>query len=108
MYAILGTACAQAQDYILFYGNGCPHCKKVEDFFDKNKVTEKFDIVQKEVFYNKKNLTEMQGYMAKHDLDYQKIGVPFLIINSGADCQYINGDQNIIKHFQEKIDQAGS
>jgi glutaredoxin-related protein len=47
-----------AQEYILFYGNGCPHCAKVEAFFKENKISKKFDIVQKEVFFNKKNLTE--------------------------------------------------
>lgn len=103
---MMSSAFSYAQDYILFYGNGCPHCKNVEDFFDKNQITEKFDIIQKEVFYNKNNLKEMQWYMGKHDLTYEKIGVPFLIVNSWEVCEYINGDQNIIKHFQEKLDQA--
>lgn len=105
LYSVLGTAWASAQDYILFYGNGCPHCKKVEDFLEKNKITEKFNIVQKDVFYNKNNLKEMEGYMKKHDLKYEEIGVPFLIINSWESCNYVNGDQSIIEYFQKKIDQ---
>jgi hypothetical protein len=60
LYFVLGTACAYAQDYILFYGNGCPHCKKVEDFMKANKVTQRLDIVQKEVFFNKTNLKELE------------------------------------------------
>ena len=101
----MSSAFSYAQDYILYYGNGCPHCKNVEDFFKENKIAEKFDVIQKEVFYNKKNLKEMQEHMKQHDLTYEKIGVPFLVITSGTDCDYVNGDQNIIKHFQEKLDQ---
>ena len=26
---------ASAQEYIFFYGNGCSHCAKVEEFFDE-------------------------------------------------------------------------
>jgi glutaredoxin-related protein len=97
-----------AQEYILFYGNGCPHCAKVEQYFKDNKITKKFDIVQKEVFYNATNLKELNGYLAKHDLTYDKIGVPFLIITSGQDCNYINGDQNIIDYFSGQLAQKAS
>ena len=107
VYAILGTACAYAQDYILFYGNGCPHCKKVEDFLTENKISEKWDLSKKEVFFNKTNLKELEWYMQKHDLNYENIEVPFLIINSGADCDYINGDQNIIDYFHQTLTAKG-
>jgi glutaredoxin len=73
---------SSAQEYILFYGNGCPHCAKVEQYIKDNKITQQFDLTQKEVFFNKKNLDEFNGYLQKHTLTYDKIGVPFLIINS--------------------------
>jgi|GEM_PF-1322657 len=92
-----------AQEYILFYGNGCPHCAKVEDYIKDNKITKQFDLTQKEVFFNKKNLNEFNGYLEKHKLTYENIGVPFLIITSGADCNYINGDKNIIEYFSGKL-----
>lgn len=94
-----------AQEYILFYGNGCPHCAKVEQYIKDNQLTKQFDLTQKEVFYNKKNLSEFNGYLQKHSLTYDKIGVPFLIINSGVDCNYINGDANIIEYFSGKLAQ---
>jgi glutaredoxin-related protein len=94
-----------AQEYILFYGNGCPHCAKVEQYFKDNQITKKFDLDQKEVFYNKTNLKEFNGYLEKHNLTYDKIGVPFLLITSGADCNYINGDTNIIEYFSGKLAQ---
>ncbi|MEI6673383.1 MAG: hypothetical protein WCL02_09100 [bacterium] len=92
----------------MFYGNGCPHCAKVQEYIKDNKLTQQFDLAQKEVFYNKKNLNEFNGYLQKHSLTYDKIGVPFLIINSGADCNYINGDANIIEYFSGKLAQIAA
>jgi len=100
---VFSTAFSYAQDYILFYGNGCPHCKKVEDLIKENKVTEKIDLAQKEVFFNRTNLTELNTYLAKFNLTNDKIGVPFLVINSGIDCNYVNGDQNIIEYFTQTL-----
>lgn len=97
-----------AQEYILFYGNGCPHCAKVEQYIKDNQLTQKFDLVKKEVFFNKTNLTELDGYLEKHKLTYDKIGVPFLIINSWTDCNYINGDTNIIEYFSGKLAQIAA
>lgn len=94
-----------AQEYILFYGNGCPHCAAVEDYIKDNTLSKTFDITQKEVFYNKTNRAEFNGYLTKHKLTYDKIGVPFLIINSGSDCNYVNGDKNIIDYFSGKLAQ---
>lgn len=79
-----------AQEYILFYGNGCPHCAQVEKYFKDNSVQEKFDLKLKEVYFNRNNLTELQEYLAKLQLDSTQIGVPFLVINNENECSYIN------------------
>jgi len=92
-----------AQEYILFYGNGCPHCAAVQDYIKTNKLSKTFAIDQKEVFYNTTNRAEFNSYLAKHNLTYDKIGVPFLIITSGTDCNYINGDTNIIDYFSGQL-----
>lgn len=94
-----------AQEYILFYGNGCPHCAKVEEYIKDNNLIKQLDLVKKEVFFNKTNLKEFNGYLEKHTLTYDRIGVPFLIITSGDDCSYINGDTNIIEYFSGKLAQ---
>ncbi len=99
---------SMAQEYILFYGNGCPHCAKVEEYIKDTQLTKKFDLQKKEVFFNKKNLNEFNGYLEKHSLTYDKIGVPFLVITSGADCDYINGDTNIIEYFSGKLAQISA
>lgn len=97
-----------AQEYILFYGNGCPHCAEVEEYIKENALTKKFTLDQKEVFYNKANRAELNSYLAKHKLSYDKIGVPFLIIESGNDCHFVNGDTNIIDYFSSKLAQIKS
>lgn len=98
------TLFTYAQDYILFYGNGCPHCAKVEEYFKDNKVSDKFDLVSKEVYFNKKNLTEFQSYLKKLNLESSQIWVPFLVINSENECSYINWDESIIDFFQKKME----
>lgn len=96
---------SSAQEYLLFYGNGCPHCAKVQQYIKDNGITKQLGLIQKEVFFNKTNLKEFNGYLQKHALTYDNIGVPFLIINSGEDCKYINGDTNIIEYFSGKLAQ---
>jgi glutaredoxin-related protein len=49
-----------AQEYILFYGNGCPHCAKVEEYINQNEIQDKFDLELKEIYFNKSNLVELQ------------------------------------------------
>jgi glutaredoxin len=87
----------------LFYGNGCPHCTAVDSYFKEQNIQKLFDVEKKEVFYHKKNLEEFNAHLAQHGLSYDKIGVPFLIITSGDDCNYINGDVNIIEYFSGKL-----
>ncbi len=101
--AMLGVSIAQ--EYILFYGNGCPHCAEVEQYIKDNDLTEKFDLASKEVFYNKKNLNELNKHLKMHDLTYDNIWVPFLVVTSWTDCDFVNGDINIIEYFSWKLAQ---
>lgn len=93
-----------AQEYILFYGNGCPHCAQVEQYISDNAVDEKIDIDMKEIYFNRDNLADLQVYLDKLGLDTHQIGVPFLVINNEDECSYINGSQSIIDFFQAKLD----
>lgn len=97
-----------AQDYILFYGNGCPHCAKVEKFFEDNKISQKFWVESKEIYFNKNNLKELQWYLEKLNLDSSQIWVPFLVINHKDECTYINWDWPIIEFFDKKLVQSCS
>lgn len=99
-----------AQDYIFFYWNGCPHCAKVEDFFNENDIQKKFSLEKKEIYFNRNNLSEFNEYVKKLNLSSDQVGVPMLIIDSESDsCTYLAGDKSIVDFFQKKLDelQAG-
>lgn len=93
-----------AQEYILFYGNWCPHCAQVEQYIKDNAVDKKFDIEMKEIYFNRSNLADLQVYLNKLGLGTHQIGVPFLVINNENECSYVNGSQSIIDFFQAKLD----
>lgn len=93
-----------AQEYVLFYGNGCPHCAQVEKYITNNGVDKKMDIAMKEIYFNRTNLADLQVYLDKLNLDTHQIGVPFLVINNKNECNYVNGWNAIINFFQAKLD----
>lgn len=85
---------------ILFYGETCPHCKKVEEWLAKNpKIEEKSGLVKKEVYYNQENSKEMVAKAKECQVDEsQGIGVPFLYDKGRC----IMGDQLIINYLSSK------
>jgi len=87
-----------ASEIILFYGVGCTHCAKVEEFIKENKIEEKISFQKKEVYFNKKNANELAGKAKKCGLPTNEIGVPLLW--DGSKC--IVGDEDIINFFKEK------
>jgi len=90
---------AQQTQIILFYGQGCPHCAKVEEYIKENKVKEKIAFEEKEVYYNQNNAKELGEKAKSCGIDQNEIGVPFLW-DSGK-C--LIGDQDIINFFKEKM-----
>jgi len=68
---------------ILFYGDGCPHCKDVEDFMTKNKIEEKVKITKLEVWHNKDNQTILTQVVQKCGIKGDSVGVPFLYDGNG-------------------------
>jgi len=86
-------------EIILYYGIGCPHCAKVEQYIKENNIKDKISFEEKEVYFNQKNALDLQDKAKKCGLDLNNIGVPFLW--DGSQC--IIGDQPIIDFFQQKI-----
>jgi hypothetical protein len=80
---------------ILFYGDGCSHCKIVDDFISQNKIEEKVKFVRLEVFNNKDNANVLLQKATDCKIDQNNIGVPFLW--DGKNC--LVGDQAIINFF---------
>jgi glutaredoxin len=86
---------------ILFYGDGCPHCAKVEEYIKEHKITEKLNFSQLEV-YNDKDNAQLLGEKAQLcNMPTDSIGVP--LFWDRTKC--IIGDQEIIKFFKQKLDE---
>ena len=83
---------------ILFFGDGCPHCQKVEDFIAANDVDKKYDFDIKEVWYNKGNALIMTRVW-KHCGLSGNMSVPLLW--DGTTCH--SGEVEVINYFQTKL-----
>ena len=86
---------------VLFYGIGCPHCAKVEEFIKENKIKEKIVFEEKEVYFNKDNVKKLVEIAKKCGFNEKEIGVPFLWDGENQRC--IVGDEPIINFFKEKL-----
>jgi thiol-disulfide isomerase/thioredoxin len=84
---------------ILFYGDGCPHCKLVSDFIAANNVKTKVAFTELEVFNNEGNAQILLQKAQICKIDTNQVGVPFLWTTSAC----LLGDQDVIKFFQDKI-----
>ncbi|MCK4609026.1 MAG: hypothetical protein KAT71_06065 [Gammaproteobacteria bacterium] len=88
------------QQIIFFYRNQCPHCEKVEAFFQAHNVRAKIPFASKEVSANRRNLMQLVK-IEKHCGMSVKDSVEIPVLWTGSNC--IVGDQNIIKFFQGEI-----
>jgi len=68
---------------VLFYGDGCSHCKDVEDFIAQNKIDDKIKITRMEVWYNKNNAALLAQIAQECGITASTVGVPFLYDGTG-------------------------
>lgn len=85
---------------VLFYADWCPHCQKVEKYFEENGFFEKYDI-QKMNFDDPAN-KELLGKIFEAKGDTGGAGIPAVVI----DDQLIAGDQPIINGFKNTIENS--
>ena len=90
---------AVPEGILLFYGEGCPHCKIVDDFITENKIEEKVNFLRLEVWYNRDNQLILEKVAETCGIKGDTVGVPFLYDGSGR-C--IIGDVDAISFFKEK------
>lgn len=88
---------------ILFYGEGCSHCKIVDDFISQNKVEDKVKFTRLEVWYNKNNQTILGEVILKCGINSNQVGVPFLYdpsAGSGQAGKCFEGQDDVINFFK--------
>ncbi len=84
---------------VFYYGNTCPHCEIVEEWFQANQVEEKMTFQKKEVYDNQANANELTKVAISCGLDANNIGVPFLY----AEGKCLIGSPDIIEYFANKL-----
>jgi len=85
---------------IFFYGDTCPHCKNVEEFFTENDVASRISFEQREVYNSTANASLMADKYKKCGItNTNDMGVPLLW--DGITC--IQGDEPIINYFKSKL-----
>ncbi len=84
---------------LLFEGEKCLSCTKVETFIKNNAVESKVAFTRLEVFGNEFNADMLADKAQTCGLDPAQIGVPFLW--DGKNC--VLGYLDVIKFFQQKI-----
>jgi len=87
-------------DIMIFYGDTCPHCKKVNEYIVANNIDKVIKLQHLEVYNDKSNLELMKQKLelCKNLSDDDKGGVPFMY--SSETC--LVGDQPIIDFLKAK------
>jgi len=88
---------ALPQGYEYFWGDGCPHCAEVQNFFDSWEGYGEANIEKKEAWNNFINAKLMKARAKYCGIPGNKIGVPFLFTPEG-EC--FIGDEPIIDFFE--------
>lgn len=83
--------------YEYFWGDGCPHCAKVDEFFTSWEGRDKVSIDKKEVWKDRNNALLMRERATYCKLPLDNLGVPLLFTPDGK-C--IGGDEPIINFFK--------
>ncbi|MCX6795827.1 MAG: hypothetical protein NT165_03850 [Candidatus Falkowbacteria bacterium] len=94
--AVLIVIALSSSKVILFYGNTCSHCKKVEEYLQSNPSKVKYRFL--EVYDNKENANLMISKAKLCGLNSDNVGIPFLY--DGKKC--LSGDQDIIDWFSKQ------
>lgn len=90
---------AKTDEVILYVGEGCPHCKNVEDFLTSHpQIGKTLKIEQKEVYKNQPNAFELTEKAQSCKMDTRNgVAVPFLYFK--GEC--LTGDQPIIDYLNK-------
>jgi len=100
---VIAVQVAQAQEnskIYLFYGQGCPHCSIVEEYFETQDLYAKYPVEKKEIYSNRDNALLFTSLLTKLGVPENRRGVPLVIIGD----KVIVGDKSIIDNFVTEAD----
>ncbi|MGK2848531.1 MAG: glutaredoxin family protein [Minisyncoccota bacterium] len=83
---------------VYYYGDGCPHCKVIDEFLIANDIAGKMSFEKKEVWKNIKNSNEMKRRAKVCGVAPEGMGVPFVY----AEGQCFVGEPDVKAFFIKK------
>jgi glutaredoxin len=83
--------------YEYFWGEGCPHCKNVDDFLSTWSGKDQFKLDKMEIHNNSVNANKLSVRAQSCNITGNDVGIPFLFTPEGK-C--IVGDVDIINFFK--------
>ncbi len=94
------TVLPKGDEIVIYVGDGCPHCAKVEEHVDDEGYMDIFNLEFKEVYHDSDNAAEFGEVAGFFGVDLFSRGVPFLATSS----EYFIGDKPIIEFLDNKYD----
>lgn len=92
---------AQSTDKIyFFYGDGCPHCTKIEQYFVEQDFYSKYPIEKKEIYFNRDNAVLFNSVMDEKQVPQRQRGVPTIVVGQVV----LIGDKTILDGFVSNAD----
>ena len=91
-----GMALAAPSQNCLFFSTGCAHCGKVDEYFQKNNILEKYNIEKKNINGDAECAQEFNKICQNEGIPLNKRGVPMLYFEG----QCLMGDKPIINFFE--------
>lgn len=101
--SLIGTltkATENTTTYTYFYGQGCGHCIKVENYFETTDIDEKSKLQKYEIWFDQKGRSILEEKLKNLPLTLNEVGTPFLVIQNGEKYSYLMGDTPIIDYFK--------
>ena len=100
-FAIVPSAYAEESNNIyFFYGEGCPHCAQIEEFFESENLYNIYPIDKREIYFNRDNAILFNDLLDKLGVSNEARGVPTVIIGD----KILVGDKPIIDNFKISAD----
>ena len=98
---LIGMAFAAHESTVyFFYGQGCPHCAIVENYFEENRMYDAYAIDAREIYFNRENALLYTNLMSELGVPREERGVPAVVMGETV----IVGDQPIISRFEREAD----
>lgn len=100
---LLVSAQLEKKKAILFYSENCPHCKEVEEYFQKEKIYEKYEIRKIDIA-GEYNLSYLNDFFNSFGISQEKRGWPAIFFGS----EILVGSRPIIENVVSQMEKYGT